>query len=213
MLSALLKKHLGHMHVIYLHGFQSNHRSVKGQLLATYCQQHVPEINVYLPDLNQSPHAVVQLLDQYIQDHTDKHLVCVGSSLGGFYANYLASQYYLPAVLINPAISPWQLFNSRFGHDQLPFAVTTDWTLTQDDLNYLQYDMAHKPQDLKKILLLLQQGDEILDYRHAARYYHAEDSQCMMILEQQGDHVMRNFADKIPMLLMFLVHRCLSRNL
>lgn len=213
MLQDVLQKNKLKIHVIYLHGFRSSHLSVKGQLLADYCKKYTEYIDVFLPDLNQSPQMNVNMLNTYIQSYTGSQIVLVGSSLGGFYANYFASYYDLPAVLINPAMTPWQLFETYFGQHQLPFSVTKDWIITQDDLKYLQYNMVCKPTHLKQILLLLQTGDEVLDYQYAANYYQSKDSHCMMLLEQKGDHVMRNFADKIPMLLMFLIHRCLSRNI
>ncbi len=70
-----------------------------------------------------------------------------------------------------------------------------------DDLADIALPVA---QDADKILVLLQQGDEVLDYREAQRYYSAASPSAMIMTEAHGNHAMDDFADKIPMLLQFL---------
>ncbi|MFT4021200.1 MAG: YqiA/YcfP family alpha/beta fold hydrolase [Acinetobacter sp.] len=190
------------MNLIYLHGFQSSPKSVKGQQLQRYCAQYYPEICVHAPDLNLPPFQVMDVLLGYVQS-LDRVAV-LGSSLGGFYATCLALQCHCPAVLINPAVRPWQLFADLFGIDRLPYVVTPEWSLRQQDLTELQH--LHQPMasNLSKILVLLQQGDETLDYRDAQRYYSQGNHPAMIMTETAGNHRMDNFVDKIPMLLSFL---------
>lgn len=190
------------MNIIYLHGFRSNAYSVKGQQLKRYCEAHCPSDSVHLPDLNMPPLEALAQVAGYIQ--ALENVVLVGSSLGGFYATHLALQYACPAVLINPAVHPYALFMRLFGQGQIPLQVTPDWILDQAQLQQLAAMDVPIVQDASKLLVLLQQGDEVLDYREAQRYYNQAQTPSMIMTEMGGNHAMENFADKIPMLLTFL---------
>ena len=192
---------MSRMNLIYLHGFQSSPLSMKGQLLYAYVQQHRPDIQMHLPDLNAPPLAVLANVSALIRRLPNVALV--GSSLGGFYATQLVAQHHVPAVVINPAMRPWQLFQDLFG-DVLPYTVHPNWHLTAQQLDDLADIALPVAQDADKILVLLQQGDEVLDYREAQRYYSAASPSAMMMTEAHGNHAMDDFADKIPMLLQFL---------
>ena len=192
---------MSRMNLIYLHGFQSSPLSMKGQLLYAYVQQHRPDIQMHLPDLNAPPLAVLANVSALIRRLPNVALV--GSSLGGFYATQLVAQHHVPAVVINPAMRPWQLFQDLFG-DVLPYTVHPNWHLTAQQLDDLADIALPVAQDADKILVLLQQGDEVLDYREAQRYYSAASPSAMIMTEAHGNHAMDDFADKIPMLLQFL---------
>ena len=186
------------MNIIYLHGFQSSTLSIKGQYIQAFCQnQH----HVHLPDLNMPPEQVLAHVSEMIE--CLDQVVLIGSSLGGFYATQLVAKHAVPAVLINPAMRPWQLFHDLFGAE-LPYVVNAQWTLDQTQLDQLEQMAVPFVQDADKILVLLQQDDEVLDYREAQRYYSNAAHQSMIITEANGNHAMDNFADKIPMALQFL---------
>ena len=183
------------MNIIYLHGFQSSTLSIKGQFIQAFCQnQH----HVHLPDLNMPPEQVLAHVSEMIE--CLDQVVLIGSSLGGFYATQLVAKHAVPAVLINPAMRPWQLFHDLFGAE-LPYVVNAQWTLDQTQLDQLEQMAVPFVQDADKILVLLQQDDEVLDYREAQRYYNGA---ALVISETQGNHAMEDFADKIPMALQFL---------
>ncbi|MEG0197774.1 MAG: YqiA/YcfP family alpha/beta fold hydrolase [Acinetobacter sp.] len=186
------------MNIIYLHGFQSGTLSIKGQYIQAFCQnQH----HVHLPDLNMPPQQVLAHVSEMIE--CLDQVVLIGSSLGGFYATQLVAKHAVPAVLINPAMRPWQLFHDLFGAE-LPYVVNAQWTLDQTQLDQLEQMAVPFVQDADKILVLLQQDDEVLDYREAQRYYSNAAHQSMIMTEANGNHAMDNFADKIPMALQFL---------
>ena len=189
------------MNIIYLHGFKSSALSIKGQQLKQYFSDH-PTVNVHLPDLNQPPLMVIESVSALIESMDD--VVLIGSSLGGFYATQLVAKYGVPAVLINPAMRPWQLFRALFGQELMPFKVTEDWSLDDAQLDHLAQMAVPFVQDANKILVLLQQGDEVLDYREAQRYYSQREHCSVMITECHGNHAMDNFAEKIPMAYQFL---------
>ncbi|MBJ9948767.1 MAG: YqiA/YcfP family alpha/beta fold hydrolase [Pseudomonadota bacterium] len=189
------------MNIIYLHGFKSSSLSIKGQQLNDYCRCHSSH-NVHLPDLNQHPKDVLTKISAYIEQWSD--VVLVGSSLGGFYATQLVAKYGVPAVLINPAMRPWELFRRLFGTEHIPYQVTEQWTLDHAQLAYLEDIAVPFVQDADKIMVLLQQGDEVLDYREAERYYSTAPHTSLIMTEMHGNHAMEDFADKIPMIVEFL---------
>ena len=190
------------MHLIYLHGFLSNSYSIKGGQLRDYCKRYVPQIQVHTPDLNCPPQHVIKQLDNLIQG-LDR-VALVGSSLGGFYATYLVAKYNVPAVLINPAMQPWLLFQQRFQAVKLPLLIHPNWSIDQAQLDDLRTLALPTVQHANKILLLLQQGDEVLDYRNAQRYYTQAAHGALQMLDAGGNHAMDDFIEKIPMLLQFL---------
>jgi uncharacterized protein len=56
-----------------------------------------------LPTLHWGPAAAIAQLHAIVKAAGDENIVLIGSSLGGYYATYLADYYGLPAALINPA--------------------------------------------------------------------------------------------------------------
>lgn len=191
------------MQIIYLHGFQSSPMSKKGQQLEQYCT-NVEHADVHLPDLNKPPEHVLRDVSKLIESLPLHQVRLVGSSLGGFYATYLVAKYGCPAVLINPAMQPWQLFEDLFGIEQIPLKVTDSWTLDADQLQQLQSIADTKLKHADKILVLLQRGDEVLDYRQAQRYYNAAQPSALILTDADGNHAMDDFEEKLPFVLRFL---------
>jgi uncharacterized protein len=188
------------MNIIYLHGFASSPNSMKAQMLQVYCEQHA-DLKLHLPNLNMPVQQVLPKISEMIHRLSD--VVLIGSSLGGFYATQLALAHAIPAVVINPAIRPWQLFRHLYGANNLPYVVHPNWTLDEDQLVWLEQMAQTSAQDAGKILVLLQQGDEVLDYREAEHFYTGTHS-AMLITEAKGNHAMDDFAQKIPLALQFL---------
>ncbi|MCU4413055.1 alpha/beta fold hydrolase [Acinetobacter sp. WU_MDCI_Axc73] len=192
------------MNLVYLHGFQSSPFSLKGQQLKHYCQIQCPEIRVHLPDLNLPPLIAIDMIQQLIEELDQ--VAFVGSSFGGFYATQLVAKYAVPAVLINPAVRPWHLFRDLFGIDQIPYWVGERWTLTEQHLNQLEQMVIPNANTAEKILVLLQQGDETLDYRDAQRYYSQPSHSSLILSDARGNHAMDDFEQKIPLILEFLTY-------
>ncbi|KKW76426.1 esterase [Acinetobacter sp. AG1] len=191
------------MQIIYLHGFQSSPMSKKGQELEQYCT-NVEHADVHLPDLNKPPEHVLRDVSKLIESLPLDQVTLVGSSLGGFYATYFVAKYGCPAVLVNPAMQPWQLFEDLFGIEQIPLKVTDSWTLDADQLQQLQSIADTKLKHADKILVLLQRGDEVLDYRQAQRYYNAAQPSALILTDADGNHAMDDFEEKLPFVLRFL---------
>lgn len=172
--------------ILYIHGFASCGLGQKSLLL----RQHFGAERVLTPDLPPAPRAACAALERLLARYPVRLLV--GSSLGGYYATWLLARHEIPAVLINPAIAPYLLLEDYLGehrgcHDR-PFEVTRE-TLAQ--LHAL-YRPRLRPQE--RYLVLLQTGDEVLDYRQAAAYYADKD----LVIEAGGNHRFENLSDHLP---------------
>ena len=101
--------------VLYLHGFLSSPQSKKAQQTLRYCKQRGMGENVLIPQMRHGPAQTMAELKVIVEAQDSRRLVLIGSSLGGFYATYLAEEYGFPAALINPAVRPFELWQEHLG--------------------------------------------------------------------------------------------------
>jgi predicted esterase YcpF (UPF0227 family) len=121
----------------------------------------------------------------------------VGSSLGGFYATWLAEKHGLKAVLINPAIEPQVGLRAYLGPQQNLYTGER-YVLTEAHLQ--EWQAIRVPRITpSRYLLLVETGDEVLDYRKAVDRYGG----CEQVVVQGGDHSLQSFPQHLPRLLRF----------
>ncbi len=185
--------------LIYIHGFNSSPQSHKAGLLRAWLAQHRPDIQFIAPDLNMFPEQVADLLATLVRQYP--HAGLLGSSLGGFYATWLNQHYGNKAVLINPAVKAYDLLSKLLG-EQTNYHTGVGYILTVDHVKQLlalEVDALHTPE---RLWLLLQTGDETLDYHLAlAKYPHSPQ-----LVEQGGNHAFDSFEQHIPSIIEFLTH-------
>ncbi len=152
--------------IIYIHGFNSSGQSGKAKELA----EMFPEEQVIAPDLPWQPEKAMVLLEQLIQRCLDEKVLLIGSSLGGYYAQYLGWRLGYPVVLINPALDPVPLLLECVGK-QTNYYTQEVYHLTGEAVFSLQR-FAVAPGDMKApVLVLLDKRDEVIDYQIAERAY------------------------------------------
>lgn len=102
--------------VLYLHGFLSGPGSKKACVLRDLCEAE--GANYVAPDLNMSPKDAAALIwSEYEKAAAVGTVAVAGASLGGFYAAWLAGRTGIRAVLLNPAVEPWdivKLYNGEY---------------------------------------------------------------------------------------------------
>lgn len=82
--------------VVYLHGFRSSPRSSKARITGDAITKRIAEgqsIEWYCPQLLPSPKKSMELVQQHIDQAKANRITIIGSSLGGFYTNWLTEQY------------------------------------------------------------------------------------------------------------------------
>ena len=174
--------------LLYLHGFLSSPLSYKAQQMQRWLQLQHPEITYICPQLSPYPDQCAQILRDSV-DTANGPIYLVGSSMGGFWATYLAEQYNIPAVLINPAVAVTRLMPQYLNQPLKNYHSNDTYYLKVDDLTALsRYDSAFVKR-VNNYWLLVQTGDETLDYQLATQKYSA----CRQTVEMGGDHSFQSF--------------------
>ncbi|MGI9046793.1 MAG: YqiA/YcfP family alpha/beta fold hydrolase [Burkholderiales bacterium] len=185
--------------LLYLHGFNSSPSSFKARVFAEHLRRLGRGDEFVCPALPVSPTLAIHVAKQEIEQHGGERIGLVGSSMGGYYATWLAEKYDLKAALVNPAVNPFDLLRDFVGA-QKNFHSGVQYTLTLQLVEQLrQFDVAK----LKKpecYLLLTQTGDEVLDYRAAMKKYYG----ARQVVIDGGDHSFVGFENYIAPILEFL---------
>lgn len=181
--------------LIYIHGFNSSPASSKAGAIQRELERRGRGGDFLAPALPHSPAAAAALLEQLMRAHRDACLI--GSSLGGFYATWLAETHGVRAVLLNPAVRPYELLAGEIGR-QKNFHTGEEYDFTAqhlDELRALEVDSIAP----ERYLLLMTTGDEVLDFRHAVGKYRG----ARQIVIEGGDHGFSDFAQYLDTVLAF----------
>ncbi len=154
--------------VLYLHGFSSAGASAKAQQL-----RHLlaPTALISPTYPSHDPLTALPQLDAQLRETFPNGAArIIGSSLGGYYAQHLAAQRRdARIVLINPALQPALLERAIGANTNLVSGESFEFTRDQlAALMRMDVDAAALP---GRCLVLLDAGDEVIDYRYAAAKY------------------------------------------
>lgn len=179
--------------IVYLHGFCSSPASWKSQLLAEEMARRGMAAHFVCPQLSPVPDEAVASVSRLIEQASGP-VTLIGSSLGGHYANHLAEKHGLNAVLINSAVSA-SLDLEKFVGDHANFHTGEQFTFTKAHAAQLLAQVA-KPTP-ERYWLLVEEGDEVLDYRQAQTFY----AGCRQTVLPGGDHSFTKFPDFVPQII------------
>lgn len=183
--------------VVYLHGFNSSPASLKARLFVEYCAAH--EIEGEVPALSHDPDVAMSTAMSCIIRGGNLPALLIGSSLGGYYATWFTEHYGVPSALVNPAVSPCDHLHSEFLGRQRNHYTGEEYEFTKAHVDALRNYDSPRIRDPHKYLLLVQTGDEVLDYRLAVERYRG----CEQDVFTGGNHSYDNFADKLPRIMQF----------
>ena len=188
--------------LIYLHGFNSSPLSKKALQTTAYFEDLGIADQLIVPQLANEPAQAMKELRALIATPRQLPVVLCGSSLGGYYASCLAEDYNLKAVLINPAVRPYQLWEKHLGvnHNYYTGEAYEVTAAHIQQLREIEREPISRPANF---LLLTQTGDEVLDYRDAVEKY----KNSARIIQQGGDHSFRNYQKMLPVIMKFFCHK------
>lgn len=182
--------------ILYLHGFCSSPASWKARLLGERLIGAGLGDRFACPMLSPIPFAAIASAEKLLAA-ADGPTTLVGSSLGGYYASWLAEKYDLRAVLINPAVMAPALLGGLVG-TQTNFHTGETFEFTPEHVDQLRA-LATPSVTPERYLLLVETRDEVLDYRLAlARYAGSRQ-----VVIDGGDHSFVHFPDLLPQIIEF----------
>ncbi|GIU18047.1 esterase [Shewanella colwelliana] len=187
--------------LLYIHGFNSSPFSDKGIVTAQYIASHYPKLSFFQPQLPATPKAAMEMLIEIVEEQVAKgeSLHFIGSSLGGYFASYLVENYGGKAVLINPAVKPFELFDEFLGEQYNPYTDEQYQVLPVHKQEVARYN-TQVILNPDRFFVLLQSGDEVLDYKQAVHKYHY----CQMLVEAGGDHSFIGYKQQLDRICQFL---------
>lgn len=162
--------------LIYIRGYPGNHDSDSVTSLESMLGDEFefvsPKYYFHRPCTTMKGLKILCGLKEQGQD-----VIIVGSSLGGFYANYLADRLQLPCILINPSLHPAESL-LKYGHDD-----KEDWLQS-----YQQFeDEACLTKGQKTVIIGLE--DITVIPRHNG--FQLQDEARMVLLKDEGHQLKR----------------------
>ena len=191
--------------IVYLHGFRSSPKSAKAQAMVRAVQALPAPARpkLVVPDLGHAPADAIAKVDAIVTGERapGATLAFVGSSLGGYYATHLAERLDARAVLINPAVRPYEDLAPYRGvqtnmYSGEAFEVTDEHFV---QLRALAVPRVTRP---SRYFLLVQSGDQVLDWKDAVAHYAGG----YQFVQGGGDHAFQGFEAQIPAILRFATH-------
>lgn len=180
--------------IVYLHGFNSSPQSHKAQVLARYLAERGLAAHYACPALPPLASDAIRAIERLRPDESTCYL---GSSLGGYYATWLVEKHGGRAALINPAIEPHVGLRAYLG-EQKNLHTGEPYQLTESHLE--EWRRLWLPCITPaRYLLLVETGDEVLDYRKAVERYRG----AAQVVIPGGEHSLQSFPQHLPRILEF----------
>ena len=187
-------------HLLYLHGFRSSPASTKARLTAEAVARRHPGVTWLCPALPPSPQQAMDQVLQAIGDWPKDSMAVMGSSLGGFYATWLAERLGCKAVLLNPAIQPARDLAAQIGEHSLWHDPQQHFTYDQSHVDELiAKEVPHISQPARYFAVIAK-GDEVLNWREMLAHYPG----AAIKLLPGGDHALSDFDQHLDEALDFL---------
>lgn len=186
--------------LLYIHGFLSSPASTKAVQVRDWLAANRPGVEFLCPFLTPYFDAAAAQLQALVEQRSARGVWLMGSSLGGYWATWLAERYDLRAVLINPLVEPRRLREEALGVELANYHSDDVYVLEERHAAALEAADTPVVRRPDNYWVLLQTGDETLDYRLAAEKYRG----CRQLVEEGGDHSFQGFERHIPAAVDFL---------
>lgn len=178
-------------HLLYLHGFRSSPQSNKARIMADYVSAKHPKVRWWCPQLPPSPRDAASLIVEGIASWPRQSMAVMGSSLGGYYASWVAQLARCKSVLINPAVNPARDLEKYIGEQASWHDPEEKFFFRPEYIDELRLLDTRSITPAAPEMVLIAQGDEVLDWTEmSARYPHA-----LQLVQEGGDHALSNFEE------------------
>ena len=184
--------------ILYFHGFASSSDSDKARIIKSYISKVSKKINMITPDLSNNFKEANNQINKLI-DENKKDYVFMGSSLGGYYANFFGSINNSKVILINPAIPPLKGFEEYLGENQ-NYSTGERFIVTKEDIKFLRSLEIKEFNNQKNILVLLESGDEVLNFIETVKYFQGSN----IDITFGGNHSYESVNTKLKKIVKFL---------
>jgi uncharacterized protein len=156
--------------ILYLHGFRSSPDSRKATMLRERMRALGREDEYACPALPTSPRAAAELALGLASGLPPASVALIGSSLGGYYATWLAERLGCRAVLLNPAITPARDLEAHLGRQPVYFSAD-EIDFRPEHLQELQAIDTPAISRPERYFLVAATGDALIDYRTMSSKY------------------------------------------
>ena len=178
-------------HLLYLHGFRSSPQSNKARIMADYVSAKHPKVRWWCPQLPPSPRDAASLIAEGIANWPRQSMAVMGSSLGGYYASWVAQLARCKSVLINPAVNPARDLEKYIGEQASWHDPEEKFFFRPEYIDELRLLDTRSMTPAAPEMVLIAQGDEVLDWTEmSARYPHA-----LQLVQEGGDHALSMFEE------------------
>ena len=187
-------------HLLYLHGFRSSPLSNKAQIAANAVALRHPKVTWHCPALAPSPKQAMDEVLAAIADWPHQSMAVIGSSLGGFYATWLAQRFGCKAVLLNPAVKPARDLEPHTGAQTLWHAPDQSFIFEPafvDALRAMEVPHISQPD---RYFAVIAKGDEVLDWREMLAHYPGANVKLL----PGSDHALSDFDQHLDQIFHFL---------
>lgn len=184
--------------ILYLHGFRSTPQSTKASLIRAAMHQRGRVDDYVCPQLPVSPRAAAKLVLATAQMESVEALAVIGSSLGGYYATWLAEQLGCRAVLLNPSVKPYEDLKPYVGAQPV-YGSTETIDFKPQYLEELQAIDTPRISRPERYFLLAATGDALIDYRTMVAKYVGATQRVI----QGSDHQITEFPNYLDDVLAF----------
>ncbi len=187
------------MRTLYLHGFLSSPDSMKAtKLREAHAKAKIP---FNCPALHVGPKEAAQIILDEISSFNGEPFCVIGSSLGGFYAAWVAKTFRTRAVVLNPAVYPWNFMDEKIGYHK----IESTGEMIYVGPNYRKELLAMRtdpPGETLKPnrLAIFGTADEVLDWHEGAKFYEG----CPSVIVEGADHRLSNFDPLVPIIMDFV---------
>ncbi|MGM0541296.1 MAG: YqiA/YcfP family alpha/beta fold hydrolase [Pseudomonadota bacterium] len=202
---------------VYLHGFLSSASSQKGRWLVQQVQTENSQVQqaseaVFKEIITMtypiaSPAQSVQKIETLLQDlltQKEHPIVLMGSSMGGYYAQFLGQKYKLPYIMINPALNPKPIFLENLGASYNP-STGEKFVIDNAYIQQLEsYDVTRLDRRIP-VMLLMDEGDDVIDVATALMKY--QDKRALKTeihVFKGGDHAFQHMSEAWPLIKSFV---------